>query len=76
MKNLAWGLWLQGLISAIANGLIIALVALIVLKQPPSNWELLVIAIFPAAVTFLSFIKQTPPPIGEKEVKPSNPQKG
>jgi len=61
-----WGSWLQGLISALASGLITALTAIVVLKLPPTTWELIVIAVIPALLNFLSFIKQTPPPIGVK----------
>ena len=67
--NLNWGTWLRGLISSLANGLITALTAILVLKEPPSTWELLVIAVAPCIITFLGYIKQSPPPIGKPEVK-------
>jgi len=65
MNDLNWGLWLRGLISAFSNGAMIAVGALMVLKQPPTAWELLYIAIFPMALQFFGYIKQNPPPLGK-----------
>ncbi len=61
-----WGEWGKGAISALANGLITAIMALVVLKQPPSTWELLCISVAPCLITFLGYLKQSPPPIGTK----------
>jgi hypothetical protein len=61
-----WGDWCKGAISALANGLITAITALLVLKQPPSTWELFCIAGAPCLITLLAFLKQSPPPIGVK----------
>ena len=62
--NLNWGTWCSGLMSAIASGLMTALTAVIVLKVPPTSWEIFCIAVGPMALNFLGYIKQTPPPIG------------
>jgi peptidoglycan/LPS O-acetylase OafA/YrhL len=69
MDNMNWGTWFRGAISALSSGIIIALTAIVVLKQPPTLWELFIIAIIPAALNFFSYIKQSPPPFGYKLVK-------
>ncbi len=63
--NLNWGEWCRGAISSLANGLVTAITAMLVLKQPPSSWELFVIAVAPCVITFLGYIRQSPPPIGK-----------
>jgi uncharacterized membrane protein YedE/YeeE len=65
MNNLNWGGWLSGLISAFSNGCMIAIGALMVLKQRPAIWELCAIAIFPMLLQFFGYIRQNPPPIGK-----------
>lgn len=65
MEDINWGLWCRGLISAFGNGAMVAVSALMVLKEPPSYWQLMLMAIFPMALQFFSYLKQTPPPIGK-----------
>jgi hypothetical protein len=67
MDNINWGVWLRGLISAFANGATIAVGALMLLPEPPKPWRLLLIAVFPMALQFFSYLKQTPPPIGKAQ---------
>jgi len=63
-----WSVWFQGLIVALASSAYTVISSLVILKTPPSGWELAVIAGGPFVLGFLGFIKQTPPPIGEKKV--------
>lgn len=67
---MAWHKWLQGLISALANGVITGLTANAVVPAETSIKSLLTIAIVPTIVSFFMYIKQSPPPIGDDEVKP------
>lgn len=58
-----WGAWLQGLISSAASAAVTVITALIILPQCPAGWQFFVIAVGPFLINFLSYIKQTPPPI-------------
>jgi len=64
--NLNWGIWLQGLISAFASGVVTAIAAVAVLKTRPDAWTLFVIGGVPTLINFFAYIKQCPPPIGGK----------
>lgn len=63
MNKLAWGKWLQGLISSVASAVVTVLTALLVLKEPPQDWQLFVIATGPFLINFFSYLKQCPPPL-------------
>ena len=63
-----WGQWIQGLISSAASAIVVVITALIVLPSCPAGWQLFVIAVGPFLINFFSYIKQTPPPIGQKKV--------
>ncbi len=69
MENMNWGVWFRGGIQALSSGLITALVAMAVLKQMPTAWELFLIAGVPVLLGFFAYVKQTPPPFGYKLVK-------
>jgi hypothetical protein len=69
MDTLNWGVWFRGAISALSSGVITALAAMAVLKTPPDAWTLFVIGGIPTLLTFLSYIKQSPPPFGYKIVR-------
>jgi len=68
MNQLNWGQWLQGLVSSVASAAVTVITALIVLPACPAGWELFVIGVGPFLINFFSFIKQSPPPIGTKNV--------
>ncbi len=69
MDNMNWGVWFRGVVQSLSAGVITALVAVAVLKQMPSTWELFLIAGVPVLLNFFSYIKQSPPPFGYKLVK-------
>jgi len=62
--NLNWGAWVQGAISAVANGVITALGVSVIVPAQASMKQLAGIAVIPAVISFFQYIKQTPPPIG------------
>lgn len=68
--SMNWGAWLQGLISAISNGILTAIGASVVIPGQTTLKQLAMIAIIPTAISFFMYIKQSPPPIGGIEVKP------
>ena len=59
-----WGSWLQGLISAIANGVLTGITVSVVVPGKTTIAELGMIALIPTIVSFFMYIKQSPPPIG------------
>jgi hypothetical protein len=60
-----WGAWLQGLVAALATALLAILGVMMGLDSCPTGWQLFKVAIFPAIGGFLSYIKQSPPPLGK-----------
>ena len=69
MNNLNWGSWFAGVVVALATGGLTALTALAVLPACPEGWKLFIVAAVPTLTSFLSYIKQSPPPFGYKVVR-------
>jgi len=66
MKNsMNWGKWLQGLISAIANGVLTGITASAVVPGQTTIRDLLTIAAVPTVVSFFMYLRQDPPPLGD-----------
>jgi len=61
-----WGAWCQGLISALASGIITALGTITIIPGKTTFRELIMIALVPTIISFFLYVKQTPPPIGVK----------
>lgn len=59
-----WSAWLQGLISAIATGVITGLGTTAIVPGKTTLLELGMICLIPTIISFFMYIKQTPPPIG------------
>jgi hypothetical protein len=62
-----WGTWVQGMVVALVSGALTVLTAIAVLPACPTGWQLFLIAGVPFLTTILSYVKQTPPPIGVKK---------
>ena len=58
-----WGAWVQGLISAVANGIVTALGASAVIPGKTTLSELVTIAAIPTIISFFMYLKQSPPPL-------------
>lgn len=63
--NLNWGAWCQGLISAISDAVLIALGIVVFVPGKTSFREVALVCAIPVAKGFLTYLKQTPPPIGK-----------
>jgi hypothetical protein len=64
MPNMNWASWLQGLVASLGSAGAAIAGVLMGLNACPTGWELTKVAILPAILGFLLYIKQTPPPFG------------
>jgi len=58
---MAWREWVWGLVAALATAGATVIGTLMSLASCPTGWELTKIAVFPAALAFLSYVKDHNP---------------
>ncbi len=61
---LNWGVWLQGAISAISDGVLIGLGVMVFVPGQTTVKQIALICAIPVVKGFFTYIKQSPPPIG------------